>query len=311
MQIILDTRSSDLDALAASTRAWDLDFNLFRRGGFVGQLRQLGMPDMLLTHARFGCKLHQSGTTPPGFRTFVVPGQGCSAFWWLGYAVDDCSILRFGTDAELQAVSDDGFSVCTISLRSDYLENLAQTLGVPGPPTQRGVTRLAAEQMTVLRQLVTSAVFNADAPLRSAAARRLAERLVTYCAAGEAAAPPRLRSRDQAIGRVVEFLDQHADLLPDLGDLCRVAHVSERTLQYAFRERYGMSPNRFVRCWRLNAARRLLRGSEYRNKTIASVAAQCGFHDPSLFARHYRLLHHELPSETIASTVNRGLSWTT
>lgn len=304
MQVVLDDQIEDLDLLTARTRAWDLDLRLTQRGGFAGRIRQLALPELLISYARFCSKLHQSGATPPGFRTFGVPAAGCRGFWWLGYRVDERCLMRFDADSELACVSDVDFAVYTISLRSDYLDKLAAAFHVPPFATDRGMARIPATQMIELRALATSATFGPSDQLRATAAHQLAQRLMTFCAAGEPVSRPNPRSRDRAIRRVVEYLNQHGDTLPDLPDLpvlCEIAHVSERTLQYAFRERYGVSPNLFVRHWQMNAARKLLKTSARDRKTVAAVAAKCGFHDPSVFARQYRFLHGELPSATVAN----------
>lgn len=261
------------------------------------------MPEMLITYARFGSSLHQSGSTPEGFRTFVVPAASCQDFWWLGYDVNDNCVLRFGTESELAAVSHGNFTVFTMSLRSDYLENLTASLGLPSVTADRGVVRLTVAKMADLRALARSATFELSAQLRGIAMHELAQRLVIHCAAGETVPSPSPCSRDRSITRVIEYLDQHVGALPDLPLLCKIANVSERTLQYAFRERYGLSPNQFVRCWQLNTARRLILSSGRGARSIAAIAAECGFLDPSVFAKHYRMLHGERPSATAAKLV--------
>jgi AraC-like DNA-binding protein len=300
MNILLDSQFGDLDHLATHTRGWDLDFRLTQKGGFSGQIRQVSLPHLLITYARFGSRLHQSGATPPGFRTFVVPTAACGPFWWLGYKVDNRSLLRFGPEKELAAVSNADFAVYTISLQDAYLGELAQTLGKPGVATGRGVIRLSATHMAHLRNQLQMATFNASETVRRTYAQHLAEGLVSACAVGEALPPPASRGRDGAVKRVLDFLADDPAVMPDIATLCGIAHVSERTLQYAFRERYGLSPNAFVRCWQLNSARRLLRCSGRDDIRIADVAAHCGFYDPSLFASHYRRMFDELPSTTLA-----------
>jgi AraC family ethanolamine operon transcriptional activator len=302
MKVILDNQFSDLDLLKTRTRAWDLDFRLTHKGGFSGQLRQVALPHLLITYARFGSRLHQSGSTPQGFCTFGLPAADFHGLWWLGYEADGRSLFKFGADRELAAVSDSDFAVYNISLHFDYLERLAETLRAPCVATGREVVRIPAVRMQDLRVLARAATFHSSERSRVVAAHQLAEGLVTSCAAGETLPRPSPRSRDGAIRRVLEFLDEYdyPDGLPDLPTLCQIAHVSERTLQYAFRERYGTSPNAFIRYWQLNTARRLLRCSDRDSRRIADVAAQCGFYDPSLFASHYRRLFGELPSATAA-----------
>jgi AraC family ethanolamine operon transcriptional activator len=300
MEIILDSRFDDLEQLSSLTKAWDLDFRLIQKGGFQGQIRQSVMPEILISYARFNSRLHQAGTTPPGYRTYGLPDRRCQGFWWLGHEVDGHCVMRFGTDSELMCVSSDDFAVYTLSLREDFLEQLSESLGLSFPGPDRKVTRIARKQIATLRQLAKSAVFHRASSVRAEAANQLAQRLLACCADGTSVRLSSAHSRDRAIKRIIEYLTENRCNHPNLSDLCEVAHVSERTLQYAFRERYGLSPVQFVRCWHLNSARQLLLSSSRNGRTIGDIAGMCGFYDPSVFARHYRLLHGELPSATIA-----------
>ena len=87
------------------------------------------------------------------------------------------------------------------------------------------------------------------------AAYELAEKLVTVAAEARSEKLPRLRQRDRAVDKVVEFIRNTASPSAEMAQLCRIANVSERTLQYAFKERYGIAPNVFIKRWNLNAAR--------------------------------------------------------
>lgn len=299
MELVLDNHFDDLERLKLLADAWDLDFKIVRKGGFHGRLRQLSGADILVTLAEFGSHLHQAGTTPIGYRTFGIPASDSQRFWWLGYEIDECSITRFGTDNELACVSDQSFSVYTLSVREDRFEVLSGSLGLSVPSADRSVTRIGKEQMRGLRHLARSAVFDSSDSSRAVAAEHFLAQVLVSCNEGENLQPIKARSRDRAVKRVVEHLNDDGCSHPSLSDLCSIANVSERTLRYAFQERYGISPVQFVRSWRLNAAQRLLKRPVKEQTTIADIAGTCGFLDPSVFAKHYRSLHGELPSETI------------
>ena len=299
MELVLDKQFEDLERLKLLTKAWDLDFKIVRKGGFQGRLRQLSGTDILVTLADFGSHLHQAGTTPIGYRTFGIPASDNQRFWWLGYEIDECSITRFGTDNELACVSDQSFSVYTLSVKEDRLEVLCDSLGLSVPLADRSVTRVRKERVLGLRDLARSAVFDSSDSLRVFAVEHLLAQVLVSCNERENLQPVKARSRDRAVKRVVENLNDDGYSHPGLSDLCSIANVSERTLRYAFQERYGISPVQFVRNWRLNSARRLLKRSVKEQMTIADIAGTCGFLDPSVFAKHYRSLHGELPSETI------------
>jgi AraC-like DNA-binding protein len=91
-----------------------------------------------------------------------------------------------------------------------------------------------------------------------------------------------------------------------LADLARVVGVSVRTLEYAFRDVVGMGPLAYVRIQRLNQARRCLLEIRSGRVTVSEVALDHGFGHFGYFARDYKTLFGELPSETLARSTPRA-----
>ena len=81
-------------------------------------------------------------------------------------------------------------------------------------------------------------------------------------------------------------------------DLCRTAAVSRRTLEYAFQERFGLSPKAYMLARRLGEVRAELR-LDHAGQSITRIANQWGFHHLSRFAARYRRQFGELPSQTM------------
>ena len=77
--------------------------------------------------------------------------------------------------------------------------------------------------------------------------------------------------------------------------------VSERTLQYAFREQLEVTPKQYLQSVRLNGVRRDLRRAGAGAK-IVDVANRWSFWHLGQFASHYRRQFGELPSETLSRT---------
>jgi AraC family ethanolamine operon transcriptional activator len=109
---------------------------------------------------------------------------------------------------------------------------------------------------------------------------------------------PHLSRRRAAVRRVEELLDASGDEVPSIPTLCAVAGVSERTLEYAFREQLGMTPVRFLKIRRLNRVRRGLLGAEP-GASVTAIALRAGIYDLGRFAGEYRQLFGELPSQTL------------
>lgn len=62
--------------------------------------------------------------------------------------------------------------------------------------------------------------------------------------------------RQRGLHRAIEYLRSADTALVTVADLCTAACVTERTLQYAFRENFGLSPLGFLHLRRYHAARR-------------------------------------------------------
>lgn len=107
------------------------------------------------------------------------------------------------------------------------------------------------------------------------------------------------RFYSEIVRRAEEYVLDHPTHRPTMSDLCDTAHVSERTLQNAFREILGMSPSAFLRRLRLHRARTALQTANYRSTTVSTVAQDWGFWHFGEFSRAYRECFGELPSETL------------
>jgi AraC-like DNA-binding protein len=84
-----------------------------------------------------------------------------------------------------------------------------------------------------------------------------------------------------------------------LSELCATANVSERTLQYAFRDIMGRSPLTYLHRLRLHRARDELRKAEGGTTSVTDVALNWGFWHFGEFSRAYKNCFEELPSATL------------
>jgi transcriptional regulator GlxA family with amidase domain len=103
------------------------------------------------------------------------------------------------------------------------------------------------------------------------------------------------RPREPRLARALGIMEAHmADPLP-VERIARQAGVSPRHLQGLFHTHLGTSPAEHYRALRLALARRLLIET---TRPALEIAAAAGFASAASFARAYRRLHGESPSET-------------
>jgi AraC family ethanolamine operon transcriptional activator len=101
------------------------------------------------------------------------------------------------------------------------------------------------------------------------------------------------------VHRAIDFLKTHASHLPTMAELCTVAQLSERSLEYGFKEQFGVTPVRYVKLVRLNGVRRDLSASDPKFTKVVDIALRWGFLEFGRFAGEYSRLFEELPSHTL------------
>ncbi|BDX01567.1 AraC family transcriptional regulator [Marinomonas pontica] len=105
--------------------------------------------------------------------------------------------------------------------------------------------------------------------------------------------------RKKVVDCARQFLDHHLDEAVTVTQLCEIANVSRRTLQYSFESILGVSPIQYLRISRLNGVRRALVKAD-KSQSVSDIAAQWGFWHLSQFAQDYKQLFGESPSTTLA-----------
>lgn len=104
--------------------------------------------------------------------------------------------------------------------------------------------------------------------------------------------------RTRAIQRALDYIDDNRGDAPTIREICEHNDVALRTLNRAFRERFGIGPKSYLKRQRLSAVRTELLVSRS-DALIADVANKWGFWHMGQFARDYKNLFGELPSETL------------
>lgn len=121
----------------------------------------------------------------------------------------------------------------------------------------------------------------------------------------EAGKRPELALRRRGYERALQYLER----LPDaenvrMGQLSLAAGVSQRTLEYAFREYAGCSPRGFLKRRRYQKIRRNLLTAE-EGASIQDIAARQGVFEFGRMAGEYRRMFGEKPSESLARRFSR------
>jgi AraC family ethanolamine operon transcriptional activator len=171
---------------------------------------------------------------------------------------------------------------------------------LPGSPLQ--VDGLRAWALRSLRQFRA----RPETLNHPAAVQALEDDYIQWlCAAIDAIAPVAAKRlnpalRELGVKRALEYLRSAGNGAVTVPSLCEGIGVSQRTLQYAFRETFGVSPLGYLRLQRLHAVRRQLMLGSRGETTVATVACEHGFYELGRFAAIYAKTFGERPSETLS-----------
>jgi AraC family transcriptional regulator, ethanolamine operon transcriptional activator len=145
--------------------------------------------------------------------------------------------------------------------------------------------------------------FNDGRKERVVAQVELIESLLATLGGASDFEPTRSERTRQAHSLIVKVAEDHAlSRLDDhlyVTDLCRAAEVSERTLEYAFKEIMGLTPMNYLVRLRLHRVRQALLAATQGSSTVSVEALKWGLWHFGEFSRAYRECFGELPSDTL------------
>ena len=146
-------------------------------------------------------------------------------------------------------------------------------------------------------------LFNERKKERVAAHVELLETLLATLGVADDFEPDRSDRTRQAHSLIVKIAEDYALSHTDdhlyVSDLCRVAAVSERTLECAFNEVMGLTPMTYLIRLRLHRVRRALLAATQGSTTVSAEALNWGFWHFGEFSRAYKQCFGELPSDTL------------
>jgi AraC family transcriptional regulator, ethanolamine operon transcriptional activator len=249
-----------------------------------------------------------------GLIGFVVLGTQ-SAGILNGLPIRPHLIAMAAPGLEARFVVDRGYEDVAIGIPQKELESHFVARGQPDLLKGRSALELLVCDPTKTRALFTLGkrlattaaqqpqLFNESNQVRAAADVEILEMLLEALCSSDNYTVTRSDMTQQAYSRVVRIVEEyvltHNDIQLYVTDLCKAAAVSQRTLEYAFKEILGMSPVAYLQRLRLHRVRQALRVGTRATTTVSREALKWGFWHFGDFAKSYRTCFGESPSETL------------
>ena len=303
----------DVAELGRELTAWSAVYEQMTPGLFEGRVREVWIgPGLEILWEKGSQSVFTSGANAPGMVSIGVPVPPGRAGLYCGMPLAGDAVTCLPGGREFEMFCRGGMDIVSASIAESLLLEAA---GQGGEALRAGVAaacsrvlvrpsaagRLRHGLLEILRAL------ERKPELLDFHASRQAMRDDVLSLALDLLAPGAARDRwalqPSARGRLVrgvrEYVLDHPGAPPAVAELCHRFGVSRRALQYAFEDLAGLGVAQFLRCVRLNGARRdLLAGPAEAAVAIGDIAAHWGFWHLPRFSGYYRSLFGELPSAT-------------
>lgn len=290
---------------------WNLDFRKISKGAFNANIEMLDLGKIQLARTTSKGKIQQYGETPQGFRTFVVPSNLLQNFYWMGHWVSGSNLLVFPRSNEIDCLVSQNFDVLTISVQNELLQEMLSSTRFQFCNKQllddELIFELEKEDWYYIRNFLYS-IFQKlmDSPrlLYSSAFiqniyRKIPFLLLNFIRSyNNRPIKGKQRRRDVALDNLVRYLNSLDVYNIDVKSLCDMSGVSMRTLEYAFKERFDVSPKSYIKALQLNKAFHIITNSSQQS-TITNIAERVGLKHKGQFSADYKRWFGENPSETV------------
>ena len=291
---------------------WELDFRLLSKNNFNAFLNMYSGLNYQLSRTRLNGKIEQFGLTPEGFRSVVIPVNYLNNFYWLNKKVSGNQLLIFPKNRTLNAVSFDGFDVFVLAIRESYLLKLIDDLGFltarkmfSGKERYLVLSKEFSRKFHQMADIFLNKIvmINGEVnPISRLSETEYMEDIVIFLlkyidGSSELIHKTPNRKRDKALNQAIELINDSELSISSVSELCAETKVSERTLEYAFKERFQIAPKQYIKSIRLHRVREELIRNRGSKTNISAVAGKFGFWHMGQFASDFYKQFGILPSQ--------------
>ena len=306
---------NDFDEFCSNARHWDMEYHQLEAGQFSSELLMFGSASTLFSKARLYRGMIQQGTPPQGLITIGLLTNPKIKMRWRNIDISGDMLFIFPPGGELHGITRSDFDVFVISLSEKKLNQLCAAFELPEfkvLQNKNEVFRCHSAKLAALRKYLLSieqALVTDTGAIRSLhyleqIEQEIATSIIDLISGSYQPINRKpLRKRDNALKLAESYILESGGAVVTISELCIVAHASQRTLEYAFRERYGCTPKNYTLIYRLNNAHKQLRHAESGKTRISDIAQQHGFWHMGQFCADYKKLFAMLPSATLKSKI--------
>ncbi|SLN67268.1 transcriptional regulator EutR [Roseovarius albus] len=281
---------------------WDVDFHQLTPGLNETKLKFQASGDCMVYGISMSKRVHQTGNPPKGWLTFGI-ADAATLNTWQSTPAQQNDLLHFSSADGFESLSRAGFNAAVFSFTENSFRSLAQSIGMDLPDSfdtsfkfqiANKMNRLT-DLYVKLNSLLSSPSVCWTKDLEQEIALNVLDLIKDDVVHSDKSS---LSSRQKAMYRAIDYMKENYETALPIADLCKEVGASWRTLDRAFKENFGIGPKAYFNQMRLNWVRyTLLKENEC--DTIFEAANHYDFWHMGQFAKDYKRLFGELPSETM------------
>lgn len=309
--LLVNHHLDDFDAIHDLIHGWDLDFHQLKPGNSPVDICQFGNPEFVITKFDVRQAYDQRGAAADNAITLAVLEDGIEEVLCPRGIFDQSGMMYFPPGSDINAVSRSRFKGYTLTISQALIDEVCYQQGLANPfdnnfreqkPVHCGLNRMA-----VLRQ-------GLRAVGRSFLSRRqgyeqnswiqqveleLVTQLVSAISRSDESTSLKLSERKKlTLERALAYIESYQNKDISVLELATACGSSVRTLEYVFKDYFGVTPKAYLKAQRLHATRKALLNAGD-GQTVNSIAGLYGFWHMGQFAADYKRFFGELPSETM------------
>lgn len=314
-ELITQDRNIDsADQFASALRHWHIDVRQLASQSLKGQLSRIDFDRISLTKLVVNCQIEIDAHKSSNNLWFMTLGANQEGpHFSQGTPVGPNCIFGCNPQQQINFVSaPQGTQLLILEMDQACLARQFADKNLPfseGLLTNDMIVPEAAQMTLYTRYLqqIFNLLHHQPAMLSNAARveviqANLIASLVTILSAPREAASPRPLYRADIVEAARAYINLNIHRPISLDELSKTVCASRRSLIYAFQDIYGMGPITYLKYLRLNHVRVALRKGKPEYETVTNIASLWGFRSLGHFARDYRLMFGESPSETLKAS---------
>ncbi len=285
---------------------------------FEGYLSRIIIDEVMLELSQRNCLTNVAGVVHSKMWVFVIPVQVNSIFFQNLYSLENNYLGIVPPKSEISVFQHPFSNRFQLYVHDNYLQQLCQTLELPEAKkflnsADSSIVICPAEKIRHLQQSchqLYQMLFNLDRQqisgkrkaLRLDFVRQKLEEIVKYflltlAVTKEIKTPKNTIRRTSILKKAEEMMRKNLRSDLTIPTICQDLEVSQRTLEYIFKDFYQMSPYSYLKLLRLNALHQSLNQNN-QTKLTYEIAEELGFFHRGYLASDYKKLFGYLPSET-------------